>query len=260
MRMWLVVVILAAPLSARPAQPGAVIEDELAPKRKRAAPLVYAMYAPVGHKGDKPVPLIIAVHGGRGTAKHFVGFLRSVAEANGAILAGPQGFREIVGAEGYWWKGDAADLAAIDRLIEHIKKNNKIDPKKITLIGLADGAELALKWAFAKKRDLQGVIAVNFLWKGITPRLQKGLKLCLFASRDAKEKRASLRAHAEKAQKALERAKMPAVLRIMAGSSRSFFHGWDREFRKAYRWFDDAFDWPKKIASQERTPKKPNDG
>jgi len=248
---------LAVPLGAEGARAGKVIEGELAPVRKKDEPLVYATYAPAGHKGDKPVPLIIAVHAGRGTAKHFVGFLRSVAEANGAILAGPQGFREVIGADGYWWKGDTGDLLAIDRLIAHMKKHNKIDANKVTLIGLADGAELALKWAFAKrKRKLHGLIAVNFLWKGISPHRTKGLKVCLFASNDAKEKKASLRAHAEKGHKALERVKIPTVLRIMPGSSRSFFHRWDSEFRKAFQWFDGTLDWPKALADAE----KPKDG
>ena len=35
----------------------------------------------------------------------------------------------------------------------------------------------------------------------------------------------------------------------MPGASRSFFHGWEKEFKKAYQWFEGKLDWPAELAA-----------
>jgi hypothetical protein len=246
--------LLSATLLAGPI-PGKVVEDELPPLKKRDDPFVFATYAARSYTGKKPVPLVFAIHAGRGSARQFATFLRPLAESIGGIVLCPQGFEEVVGADGYWWKGNKAEMIALDRLFEHAKAKLMIDSKRITLVGLADGAELGLRWAFSKDRDLQGVVALNFLWKFKgRPKTKKPVKVVLFACEDAKEKLESLKAHAVKARKALVAAKLPVVLRIKPGNSRSFFHGWDSEFRKAYDWFEGKRDWPRELAPPE--PKK----
>jgi predicted peptidase len=248
LRIAAVVFLLPAALFAKDIA-GKVFEGVLEPLTKKGDPLVYAVYAARSYKGKKPVPLVIAIHGGRGNARHFATFLKPLAESQGAILVCPQGFEEIAGADGYWWQGNRTEMAALDRLLAHARKRFKVDPERITLVGLADGAELGMRWALGKDRGLQGVIALNFLWKlKGTLKAPKELKLVFFASRDAKEKTASLKKHAEKATKVVRNAKYPVVLRIMPSSSKSFFHRWDEEFRKAYEWFDGKRDWPKELA------------
>ena len=247
MRSALVLPLLCAFVWAQ-AIPGKLIEYELPARKKKGEPLVYAIYASSKWDPEKPAPLIFAIHAGTGTAKRFVGFLRSLGEAQGALVVGPQGFREVVGADGYWWKGDTKEMATFNRLLEHIKKTHKIDPKRVTMVGLADGAEIGLKWAMAKDRGLQGIILLNFLWKNPPLRAKKEFKTVLFASAKAREKTAYLAKHAAAAEKALERQKRPVVLRIMPGSSRSFFRSWEKEFRKAYQWFEGKLDWPKELA------------
>ncbi|MHC4548302.1 MAG: hypothetical protein ACYTEZ_05940 [Planctomycetota bacterium] len=247
--------LCCAPVLAQ-GSPGKVTEDELPPLKKKDDPLVFAVYLPTAYDGKQEVPLILALHGGRGTARHFAGFLRPLAEAQGALLACPQGFEEVVGAEGYWWKGSKTEMAALDRLVAHLRQRYRIDAKRISLVGLADGAELGLRWALGKDRGLSGLVALNFLFKlKGSLRPAKQLKICLIACRDAKEKRASLKEHAAKAHQALVRAKAPVVLRVVPSSSRSFFHGWEKEFRKAYQWFNGQRDWPKELA-EARVPAK----
>ena len=250
MRTLLAIALLASGVFAQ-AIPGKLVEDELPAESKRGEPLVYAIYAPLSYDASKPTPLILALHAGTGSARQFTSFLRALGEAQGALVAGPQGFREVVGADGYWWKGDKAELASIDRFVDHMKKSYKIDESRITLVGLADGAELGLKWVMAKERKLHGVILLNFLFKKGSMRADKELKFVLFACQDAKEKTRSLAKEAEKAQKALEKDKRPVVLRIMPGSSRSFFHGWEREFKYAFDWFGGKHDWPAELAKKE---------
>lgn len=227
---------------------GKVVDGELPAANRRDDPLAFATYLATTAPKDKPLPLILALHAGKGTARQFVGFLRSFAEAQGALLAGPRGLRELVGADGYWWKGDRKETAALDRLLAHLLETRRIDPKRITLVGLADGAELGLKWAMKKKRGLQGLVLVNFLFKPGSWSALRGTKVCVFACRDAKEKKHSLSQHAEATAASLARGKVACVLRIMPGASRSFFHGWEKEFRKAYQWFEGKLDWPSELA------------
>jgi len=246
---------VSAPLLAQEAK-GKVIEKELAPRRKGGDPFVYAVYLATSYDARKPAPLILAIHAGRGTARRFASFLMPLAEAQGAVLVCPQGIEEIIGAEGYWWKGSKIEMAAVDRLLVVVRKRYKLDPKRFTLVGLADGAELGMRWAFAKDRGLRGLIALNFLWKSkIALHAPKSLKVCLIACRKAKEKNILLKDQAQKARKALERSKYPVVLRIMPGASRSFFYGWEKTFRKAYAWFDSKLDWPAELAKPPPPPK-----
>jgi len=228
-----------------------VAELEIPGVGKKDPPIVYAVYRPTTAKGDGKLPLILALHGGTGNARQFASFLMCVAEAQKAIIVSAQGFREVVGADGYWWKGDAQEEAMLDRLLEHVRQTLPVEPKGITVVGLADGAELGIRWAVEKDRGIRGVIAVNFLWKPPgPPKAPKELKFCLIASRNAKEKLASLAEQAEKAHKAIAGAGYPAVLRIMPGDSRSFFHGWENELQKAFAWFDGKLDWPKELAEK----------
>jgi len=254
-RMLVALLLIASPLLAQQ-KPGKVVEDELPPAKKGGEPVVYATYLATSVKADAKPGLMLALHGGRGTARQFAGFLAPAAEAEGALLVCAQGFEEIVGADGYWWKGDSKEMAALDRLVEHVRATYEVDPARFTVIGLADGAELAIKWAVEKDRGVTGVIAVNFLWKRPgAPVAPKTLKFCLIASRDAKEKLVSLAEEAEKTKEALERAKYQVVLRIVPGSSRSFFHGWEKEFRSACAWFEGRLDWPKELAEAESRAK-----
>lgn len=233
-------------------KPGAVADMELPGARPKDPAIVYAVYRATTAKADEKAPLILALHGGRGTAHQFASFLMAAAEAHGAVLVAAQGFREIVGADGYWWKGDGEEEAMLDRLLDHVKKTLQVDPARLAVIGLADGAELGLKWAVEKDRGVKGVIAVNFLWKPPGgAKAPKELKFCLIASRDAKEKLVSLAEQAEKAGKLLSGARYPVVLRIMPGESRSFFHGWEKEFQKAFAWFDGKLDWPKELETAD---------
>jgi predicted esterase len=227
------------------------VDHELPAAGKKDPPIVYATYRATSAKGEK-LPLILALHAGTKDARQFASFLMPAAEAQGALLVAAQGFREVVGADGYWWKGDAEEQAMLDRLVDHVRKTYPVDEARFAVIGLFDGAELGIKWALEKDRGVKGVIAVNFLWKppGV-PKAPKTTKFCLIASKDAKDKMASLAEQAEKARKALEGAKYPAVLRIVPGESRSFFHGWEKEVAKAISWFDGKLDWPKEI-EQER--------
>jgi pimeloyl-ACP methyl ester carboxylesterase len=144
----------------------------------------------------------------------------------------------------------------LDRLVGHARTSLPVDPKGLAVVGLADGAELGIKWAMEKDRGVRGVIALNFLWRPPSAaKAPKEMKFCLIASRDAKEKLVSLRDEAEKARKAFAAARYPVVLRVVPGANRALFDGWEDELRKAFEWFDGKLDWPKQLA-EAKAPEK----
>jgi hypothetical protein len=251
-RLLLALLLLPAPLLLGEDKAGAVVDHELPAVGKKDPAIVYATYLATSAKSDAKLPLILALHAGTKDARQFASFLMPAAEAQGALLVSAQGFREVVGANGYWWKGDAEEQAMLDRLVDHVRKTYPVDEARFSVIGLFDGAELGIKWAIEKDRGVKGVIAVNFLWKPPgKPKAPKTTKFCLIASRDAKDRMASLADQAEKARKALAGAQYPAVLRVVPGESRSFFHGWEKEVAKALSWFDGKLDWPKEIEGEQ---------
>lgn len=251
-RSLLVLLLLPTPLLLGDDKAGEVKEHELPPAGTKDPPIVYATYRATSAKADAKLPLILALHAGTKDARQFAAFLRPAAEAHGALLVSAQGFREVAGAEGYWWKNDAEEQAMLDRLVAHVKKTYQVDEARLAVIGLADGAELAIKWAVEKDRGVAGVIAVNCLWRPPgAAKAPKKTKFCLIASKDRKEKTVSLAEQAEKARKALAGAKYPTVLRLGPGDG-TFFHGWDREVAKALSWFDGKIDWPKEIKAEQQ--------
>jgi len=249
-RLLLALLLLPAPLLLGQEKAGVVVDHEIPAAGKKDPPIVYATYRATSAKGSEKLPLILALHAGTKNARQFASFLMPAAEAHGAFLVSAQAFREVVGAEGFWWKGDAEEQAMLDRLLDHVKKTYPVDETRLYVIGLLDGAELGIKWALEKDRGVKGVIAVNFVWKPPgPPKAPKTTKFCLIASRDRKDKMASLAEQAEKARKALEGARYPALVRIGPGAE-VFFHGWDREVGKALSWFDGKIDWPKEIEEE----------
>ncbi|HEX5135530.1 MAG TPA: hypothetical protein VFY93_01030 [Planctomycetota bacterium] len=248
---FLLLLLLPAPLLLGEDKAGTVVDHEIPPAGKKDPTIVYATYRATSAKADAKLPLILALHAGTKDARQFASFLMPVAEAQGALLVSAQAFREVVGAEGYWWKGDAEEEAMLDRLLDHVKKTLPVDEARVSVIGLADGAELAIKWAIEKDRGLKGVIAVNCLWKPPgTPKAPKTLKFCLIASKDRKDHMVSVVEQLQKAQSLLNKARYRTVLRIGSGDG-TFFHGWEKEVAKALSWFDGKLDWPKEIEEEQ---------
>jgi len=238
--------------------PTGLVEGELAPAAKGQEPLVYAIFLPRSYDPSKPAPLLVALHGGTGTAAQIANFFQTFAEAHGAIIAAPQGSQEIVGASGYWWESSAAEIASLERFLVYVKKTYAVDASRVVLFGLADGGELAARFALGKDRGLRGLILLNILWRFEGQvRAPRTLKVVAIGSRDAVERKAKLGEQAEKARDAIARAKVPVVARVIGGESKTFFHGWEDEFSKAMEWFQDKRDWPKELAAAAPPPAPP---
>lgn len=91
--------------------------------------------------GDEPVPLILALHGFTGAGSDMVGALRREASARRFVVVGPT-------SRGQTWDLDdgpiGPDAAMIDRTLESVFRQLRVDPRRIGVLGFSDGASYAL--------------------------------------------------------------------------------------------------------------------
>lgn len=112
----------------------------------------YRMYVPSGYTGDKPLPLIIALHGLGATEDSFFEAygreLPRLAEQHGYIIAAPLGYR-VDGAYGASLGGgrDAATLRAqslseqdVLQVLEQVRTHYAVDDDRTFLMGHSMGA------------------------------------------------------------------------------------------------------------------------
>ncbi len=133
---------------------------------------------------DKPLPLLILLHGGGGGAaqalKNYP--LAPLADREGFILVAPNGTgplqRELLRTWNVGWgfgyaqKNKVDDVGFVRALIGQLKKDYRVDPERVYLTGLSNGAILC-HYAGAANSDLLAGIApvVGCAGGGETPEL-----------------------------------------------------------------------------------------
>lgn len=112
----------------------------------------------VGKSSTQPVPLVIALHGGGGSAQGFeqkTGF-DQLADSAGFIVVYPESVTPTDGALRTWNAGDCCGFAArtkvddvgfIRQLIAHMTATYRIDSRRIYVTGHSNGGMLAYRVA-----------------------------------------------------------------------------------------------------------------
>jgi phospholipase/carboxylesterase len=100
------------------------------------------LYVPVGYRAERPVPLVLLLHGAGGHARQGLELLRGLADAAGIILLAPASRERtwdlLVG------RRYGPDAAMIDRALEQTFSRYAIDPARLAIGGFSDGASYAL--------------------------------------------------------------------------------------------------------------------
>ncbi|MBU0468302.1 MAG: hypothetical protein KKD07_01525 [Candidatus Omnitrophica bacterium] len=113
----------------------------------------FIIYLPSAYDNEQEIPLVIAIHGGGGSAEGSIHYfeLTQKAEEEKFIIAYPQGFAiKVLGKNFGSWNGgnccgpalknNIDDVGFIRKMILQIEKDFKVDPKRVYATGMSNGA------------------------------------------------------------------------------------------------------------------------
>ena len=117
------------------------------------------LYVPAGDRGERPIPIVLMLHGAGGKPRHSIDLVRAHADRLGFAILAP-------GSRGSSWdlvaaRRFGADVAAIDRLLGHVLADYRVDPKRIGIAGFSDGASYALSLGLANGELFGFVLAFS---------------------------------------------------------------------------------------------------
>jgi phospholipase/carboxylesterase len=118
------------------------------------------LYVPAGYRWETPAPLVLLLHGAGEDALDGLAQLRGQSDETGLILLalssrGPT-WDSILGRGRY-----GADIAAIDRVLEHTFSRWTVDPARVGVGGYSDGASYALSLGLANGDLFSDVLAFS---------------------------------------------------------------------------------------------------
>ncbi len=133
-------------------------------------PRSYMAQVPNSYELNKPVPLVVVLHGTGGTPKRILslGHFYKYVELRGFIAVGPsslgRAFNEGSGRGGPEVK-EVDDVAFIEAVIDDVRKRAEIDPARIFLAGFSSGASMAQRVVLESSYDIAAVVApAGHLW------------------------------------------------------------------------------------------------
>jgi polyhydroxybutyrate depolymerase len=132
----------------------------------------YLIYIPSSYDKTRSMPLLIALHGGGGSGKHMIkltrGGFNTLADKKGFIVAYPDGI------EKNWNDGRSAqetgyrahrenidDVGFISALIDHLREEFNIDPKRVYVTGMSNGAMMSYRLACQLSQRIAAIAPVT---------------------------------------------------------------------------------------------------
>jgi phospholipase/carboxylesterase len=107
---------------------------------------------------DRPVPLLVMLHGANGSAPRAMSIVADAAEAHGVVVLAPD-------SRGATWdvihKDYGEDVAFLDRALGEVFRTCRIDPARIALAGFSDGASYALSLGLINGALFRDIIAFS---------------------------------------------------------------------------------------------------
>jgi phospholipase/carboxylesterase len=99
----------------------------------------FSLFVPGSYDGSEAWPLVVALHGGSGDGRDFIWTWLREARGRRFLLLAPT-------SRGPTWSfnGPDVDAAALAGMVRAVSENWKVDPERILLTGLSDGATYTL--------------------------------------------------------------------------------------------------------------------
>lgn len=157
-----IALLLGSPLASAQ-KPGTTSEHEF---RSGLLKRSYRLYVPASYQAGKPLPLLVALHGGFGTGKameELTGFNR-IADSRGLIVAYPDGISRAWNAGSCCAKpieNGVNDVAFMQNLIEDVKKKVAVEAKRVYGTGFSNGAMLVHRVACEAPGTFTAIAAVS---------------------------------------------------------------------------------------------------
>ncbi len=113
----------------------------------------FRLYRPSTSLNGKPVSLVIVLHGGFGSARQAEESYGwdNLADSQGFIVAYPDGMNRSWNAGGFCCgpalRKSVDDLGFLSGLIETLTKTEPVDPQKVFMTGISNGAAMAYRYA-----------------------------------------------------------------------------------------------------------------
>ena len=130
----------------------------------------YTLYIPENYSQEKPLPLIIALHGGYGQGYEYVWtWLRSARSRGYAILA-PKSFDVT------WdMMVPSLDTRSVVRMLTEVSSEYSIDPARVYLTGLSDGGIFTYILGLEQPQLFRGLAPIaGALHLTVDPMLRQG--------------------------------------------------------------------------------------
>ncbi len=132
----------------------------------------YLIYIPSSYDKTRPMPLLIALHGGGGSGKHMIkltrGGFNTLADKKGFIVVYPDGI------EKNWNDGRSAqetgyrahrenidDVGFISALLDHLMEEFNIDQKRVYVTGMSNGAMMSYRLACQLSQRIAAIAPVT---------------------------------------------------------------------------------------------------
>ncbi|MDQ3945143.1 MAG: hypothetical protein M3357_08360 [Actinomycetota bacterium] len=175
MRRWLgpILFMLVAAVGLGPlAAPSSPAGGETTPTGARP----YGLKVPEGYDGQRPVPLVVLLHGysSNGSAQNSYFRLGAQADRETFLLAYPNGTRDLTGNR-FWNATDACcdfygrgvdDVAYLDAVLDEISSRYRVDPGRVFLVGHSNGAFMAHRYACDRSGRVAAIVTLaGMQWK-----------------------------------------------------------------------------------------------
>jgi predicted esterase len=101
------------------------------------------LYVPEGYRAERPVPLVVMLHGSKGNAHEALEPWLKLSDEAGFLLLAPESRErtwDIILLDG----GYGPDVSFIDRALAYVFERYAVDTRHLILAGFSDGASFAL--------------------------------------------------------------------------------------------------------------------
>ncbi len=130
----------------------------------------YTLYIPEDYSPDRPLPLIVALHGGYGQGYEYVWTWLRTARSRGYAILAPKSFDVT------WdMMVPSSDARSVVRMLNEVSNEYSIDPARVYLTGLSDGGIFTYILGLEQPQLFRGLAVIaGVLHLTLDPMLRQG--------------------------------------------------------------------------------------